>query len=245
MVIALSAHHTELFPVQSCLFLAVRFICLLRGEHSCSVRLLLWSCFASVRSFPGANEVLFQYGWRVGFTCFIAVCPKSFIVCMFYPVMSSVVRVQSSVSVFSLCVGMSWLQVSRPPLMLPVWVVGVQSKTDPGRQIQGHRPSIDMPRPARPCVWPGAVNQMSPVCPRQSPWSPWETPGASSTCWGWLRIVGAACAVHCITLTATFIFHPSLLARPGRGPWFLWLSVSSTWLAAGHIELSGAVWANV
>ena len=40
---------------------------------------------------------------------------------MVYPVMS-MVRVQSSVFVFSLCVGMSWLQVPHLQLMLPVWV---------------------------------------------------------------------------------------------------------------------------
>ena len=31
-------------------------------------------------------------------------------------------RVQSSILVFSLCVGKSWLQVPCPPRMLPVWV---------------------------------------------------------------------------------------------------------------------------
>ena len=38
-------------------------------------------------------------------------------------------RVQSSIFVFSFCVGMSWLQVPYPPLMLPVWVAAAAAKS--------------------------------------------------------------------------------------------------------------------
>ena len=43
--------------------------------------------------------------------------------------MRSVVRVQSSIFVFSFCVGMSWLQVPYPLLMLPVWVAAAAAKS--------------------------------------------------------------------------------------------------------------------
>ena len=154
------------------------------------------------------------------------------------------VRVQSSVFVFSLCVGMSWLQVPHLQLMLPVWVAAAAATAKSLQSCPTLCSPIDGSPPGSPVLgilqdtggtlewvaisfsnawkWKVKVKSLSHVWLLATPWTTayqaplsWDFPGKSTG-------VGCHCLLHkplyfviVISKTLHFIIETESYCFPG------------------------------